>query len=201
MHKLHLSKRGWGGEGSNLVHAKLSFVVMLNFLCALSLCLSPSLIKSWHLSHQVMKVRRLQSAVSGGRGPDTRRTCAGGRDIWEFRALINCLSKTGSLQACLCRCRWVRSVDGGTWIGWLHLSGLETSQQLGWDSQDSPFIYWKVNAPRGTALQWTNYYIFLWCPQWAVLDTPVTTRTLFSADLSWQDAGMRNVFKKGAIKR
>ncbi len=28
------------------------------------------------------------------------------------------------------------------------------------------------------------------------LDTPVTTQTSFSADLSWQDAGTRNVFEK-----
>lgn len=77
----------------------LRLFVTLNFLCAISLshCPSPFLIKSWHLSHRVMKVRRLQSAVSGGRGPDTRHTYAGERDIWQFIALINSLSKRRKL--------------------------------------------------------------------------------------------------------
>lgn len=109
MHKLHLSKRGWEGEGCNLVCALSSSVVMLYFICALfSLCLSPSLIKSCHLSHQLIKVRSVQSAVSGEQRPDTRHTSAGGWDIWDFRTLMN--SKRGNLWACLCRCRWARRV-------------------------------------------------------------------------------------------
>lgn len=148
-----------------------------------------------------MKVRRLQSAISGGRGPDTRHTCAGEWDIWDYRTLINSLSERRSLWACLCRCRGVQRVDGGSRIGRLHLFGLESGQHLGWASQDSLFICWKVNAPSGTALQWTNYYIFLWCPQRAVLDTLVTSPTSFSADLSWQDAGIWEMFLKRCNKK
>jgi len=68
MHKLHLSKKRVRGRR---MQPSLCPVFMLDFVCALfSLCLSPSLIKSWHLSHRLMKVRSLQRAVSGERRPD-----------------------------------------------------------------------------------------------------------------------------------